>query len=233
MPIGKRTLDLALCTIGLPFLCAFTVVMAITTRLTSPGPVFFRQERVGYKGRRFYCYKFRTMKAGADTKSHQAYLNTLLNSGSAAPMAKLDGKGDSRLIPGGWLLRATGMDELPQIINVMFREMSFVGPRPCLPYEYDLYQPWHRERFNAVPGLTGLWQVSGKNRTTFDQMIKLDIEYAKRQSLLLDLRIVLLTPAALAVQIADIATARVTSALAKKPIVIGAAKVAAKQTQAV
>jgi len=212
MPLGKRALDIFLCILGLPFLCFFTVVMAAVVRLASPGPVFFRQERVGYRGRRFMCYKFRTMKVNADTRSHQAYLDTLLTSKTGAPMAKLDGKGDSRLIAGGWLLRATGIDELPQIINVWRQEMSFVGPRPCLPYEYDRYEPWHRERFNAMPGLTGLWQVSGKNRTSFDEMIKLDIRYSQSQNFLLDLGIILLTPPALAIQIADIANSRLARA---------------------
>jgi len=135
-------------------------------------------------------------------------LDTLLTSKSGAPMTKLDGKRDSRLIAGGWLLRATGLDELPQLINVWRREMSFVGPRPCLPYEYEKYEAWHRKRFHAVPGLTGLWQVSGKNRTSFEQMIRLDIRYAEKQSLLLDLWIIALTPTALVTQIADTAVAR-------------------------
>ncbi len=100
---------------------------------------------------------------------------------SDAPMVKLDARGDSRIIPFGLLLRSAGLDELPQLINVLRGEMSMVGPRPCLPYECDKYLPWQCERFNTLPGLTGLWQVSGKNRTTFNEMMQLDIEYARKK----------------------------------------------------
>jgi lipopolysaccharide/colanic/teichoic acid biosynthesis glycosyltransferase len=206
MRAWKRAIDIACCLVALPFLCLITLLMAIALRIASPGPILFRQERVGYKGSRFMCYKFRTMLVGADAKSHKAHLINLL--GSNAPMRKLDATGDSRLIPGGWLLRATGLDELPQIINVLRREMSIVGPRPCLSYEYERYQPWQRERFGAVPGLTGLWQVSGKNRTTFDEMINLDIRYAQTNTLWLDLRIILMTGPVLLTQLADTLRAR-------------------------
>jgi len=118
-------------------------------------------------------------------------------------MMKLDARGDSRLIPGSWLLRASGLDELPQIINVLRGEMSIVGPRPCLPSEYAEYQPWQRQRCDAIPGLTGLWQVSGKNRTTFEQMIRLDIRYVETKSFWMDIRIILMTIPALLVQIYD------------------------------
>jgi lipopolysaccharide/colanic/teichoic acid biosynthesis glycosyltransferase len=128
-------------------------------------------------------------------------------------MVKMDARGDSRLIPGGWLIRAAGLDELPQIINVLRGEMSLIGPRPCVPYEYEKYLPWQRERFNAVPGLTGLWQVSGKNRTTFEEMIRLDIQYSWNVSLQLDLKIILLTAPALLGQVSD--TVRGKKALAQ------------------
>jgi exopolysaccharide production protein ExoY len=206
IPAWKRAIDLALCIVAFPLLCAVTAVMCVVVKLVSPGPVFFRQERVGYKGSRFMCYKFRTMFVNADTRSHQVYYDSLLN--SRASMVKLDAKGDSRLIPGAWLLRATGLDELPQIINVLRREMCIVGPRPCLPYEFEKYEAWQRDRFNSVPGLTGLWQVSGKNRTSFEEMIKLDIRYSELRSLALDLRIILMTVPALVVQVADTRSAR-------------------------
>ncbi len=118
-------------------------------------------------------------------------------------MTKLDAKGDKRLIPGGWLLRASGLDELPQLINVLKGDMSLVGPRPCIPSEFEEYLPWQRERVNATPGLTGLWQVSGKNRTTFDEMIRLDIKYARTISLGQDLKIIFSTIPALLQQIGD------------------------------
>jgi lipopolysaccharide/colanic/teichoic acid biosynthesis glycosyltransferase len=109
------------------------------------------------------------------------------------PMTKLDSRGDTRLIPFGRLLRAAGLDELPQLINVLRGEMSLVGPRPCLPSEYDRHLPWQRDRFRTLPGLTGLWQVSGKNQTTFSEMIDLDMQYVRTQSPLLDLKILLKT----------------------------------------
>jgi lipopolysaccharide/colanic/teichoic acid biosynthesis glycosyltransferase len=190
----------------------------VVIRLVSPGPVFFGQERVGFRGRRFKILKFRTMTVNADATVHQNHFNHLMKSN--APMVKLDAQRDARLIPGGWILRASGMDELPQIINVLRGDMSLVGPRPCIPSEYDRYLPEQRERLNVLPGLTGLWQVSGKNRTTFDEMIQLDIRYARNASLLLNLKIVLLTPWALVVQIRDTRNGRKSSALAPMPQVI-------------
>jgi len=187
--------------IALPLFLVCTFFAWIQTTIASPGPVFFRQERVGYRGRRFYLYKFRTMHVSADTTTHQMHFAELVR--SKQPMHKLDRGGDSRLIPGGWLLRASGLDELPQIINVLRGEMSLVGPRPCIPYEYSQYSPTQRQRFATAPGLTGLWQVSGKNRTTFDEMIQFDITYAQRRSLGLDLLIILRTPGAIWAQISD------------------------------
>jgi lipopolysaccharide/colanic/teichoic acid biosynthesis glycosyltransferase len=217
IPGWKRAIDLTCCLLALPFLCVITLAMAMYLRFTSKGPVFFKQERVGYKGSRFMCYKFRTMKVGADTKSHQAYCDNLIGSRAPMPMVKLDSKGDSRLIPLGWILRATGLDELPQVINVLRKEMSIVGPRPCIPYEYEKYAPAERLRFNAVPGLTGLWQVSGKNRTTFDEMIQFDIRYSVTSSFWLDLRIIVMTIPSLLVQFADTRMARKSKARTEEP----------------
>jgi lipopolysaccharide/colanic/teichoic acid biosynthesis glycosyltransferase len=210
IPAWKRAIDLTCCLIALPALCLLTAAMAVMFRFTSRGPIFFKQERVGYKGSRFMCYKFRTMMVGADTKSHQAYLDNLLGSRAPTPMIKLDSTGDKRVIKGAWILRATGLDELPQIINIFRREMSVVGPRPCIPYEYEKYEPSQKARFNAVPGLTGLWQVSGKNRTTFDEMIDFDITYSKSSSFWLDIRIILMTIPALVIQVAETRRARST-----------------------
>ncbi len=206
MPVWKRAIDLVACFMALPVLAVAALFMTILTRLVSPGPIFFTQERVGYRGGRFRIYKFRTMRVAADTNVHQSYYKELI--GTNAPMMKLDCKGDSRLIPGAWFLRASGLDELPQIINVLRGEMSLIGPRPCIPTEWSEYLPWQRARFNAVPGLTGLWQVSGKNRTTFEQMIQLDIEYSKTRSLWLDLKIISLTIPALLLQLSDTRKAR-------------------------
>lgn len=177
------------------------MLIALIIRMVSAGPVIFKQERIGYLGGRFLCYKFRTMFVNADTGMHQGHLNQLMN--SDVPMMKMDSQGDPRIIPFGRLLRASGLDELPQLINVLFGDMSLVGPRPCVAYEYENYLPWQRERFNTLPGLTGLWQVSGKNRTTFTEMIQLDIRYARSKTLWLDLKIIIKTIPALIIQMWD------------------------------
>ncbi len=195
-------LDVTLILLALPFLLPVVLAITLIVRLTSSGPVLFQQERVGYRGKRFMCLKFRTMYCGAETVSHQGHLQQLMN--SDAPMTKMDSRGDSRIIPLGKVIRAAGLDELPQLFNVLNGEMSLVGPRPCLPYEAEQYLPWQRERFNAAPGLTGLWQVNGKNRTTFTRMIQLDIEYARKKSLWLDLKIIFKTVPALLVQLKDL-----------------------------
>ena len=155
LPLWKRLFDLAVLIFLLPGALLIGLGVALLVRCGSPGPVLFRQQRVGYRGRKFICYKFRTMKADADTAAHQGHTTRLIRAGG--PMAKLDVDNDPRLIPFGAALRATGLDELPQLINVLRGEMSIVGPRPCMPYEYELYEPWQRQRFNAMPGLTGLW----------------------------------------------------------------------------
>ena len=194
-------LDVLLILLALPFLIPFGLLIALLIRSVSKGPVLFRQERVGYLGRRFMCFKFRTMFVDADTTTHQGYLQELMNSNT--PMQKMDSKGDPRIIPFGLLLRASGLDELPQLINVLRGEMSLVGPRPCLPYEYDKYLPWQKKRFGTAPGLTGLWQVSGKNKTTFVEMIQLDIKYARNKNLWWDLEIILMTIPALIIQMLE------------------------------
>jgi len=191
IPRWKRTMDLVFVLLILPFVLPLAVLVAVLIRVVSPGPVLFRQERVGYLGRKFMCFKFRTMFVGAETTAHQGHLQHLME--SDVPMVKLDARGDSRIIPFGFLLRSTGLDELPQIINVLRGEMSMVGPRPCLAYESDNYLPWQRERFNTLPGLTGLWQVNGKNQTTFAEMMRLDISYTRDKTLWLDLKIILKT----------------------------------------
>ena len=195
----KRILDIAVILLALPLLLPLMTVVAVLIRVVSAGPVLFKQERIGYLGRRFMCFKFRTMFVGVDASLHQGHLSHLMNSNT--PMTKMDSQGDPRIIPLGLLLRSSGLDELPQLINVLRGEMSLVGPRPCLPYEYDRYLPWQKERFASVPGLTGLWQVSGKNRTTFVEMVQLDINYAREKSLWFDLKILLQTIPALVTQV--------------------------------
>jgi lipopolysaccharide/colanic/teichoic acid biosynthesis glycosyltransferase len=211
----KRTLDVLLILLALPFLIPLALLTALLIRSVSAGPVLFRQERIGYLGRRFMCFKFRTMFVDANTAMHQGHLHHLMNSNT--PMIKMDSRGDPRIIPFGLFLRASGLDELPQLINVLRGEMSLVGPRPCLPYEYDKYLPWQKERFGTVPGLTGLWQVSGKNKTTFVEMIQLDIKYAKNKSLWWDLKIILMTIPALIIQMLETRQAKKTSPAPARP----------------
>lgn len=206
IPFWKRILDIA-CIVGsAPAWLPLGLLIAAIIKVFSPGPVFFRQERVGYLGRRFLCFKFRTMIVNADTVVHQGHLQRLMN--SDCPMTKLDNAGDSRLIPCGLFLRTLGLDELPQLLNVLLGEMSLVGPRPCLPYEYDKYLPRHRQRCATLPGLTGLWQTSGKNRTTFEEMIDLDVHYARNKSLLMDVKIIAMTIPALLSQAGDVRRSR-------------------------
>jgi exopolysaccharide production protein ExoY len=206
LPPWKRALDLAVILVLAPGLLIVGGGVALLVMCGSRGPVFFRQRRVGHRGREFTCYKFRTMQVDAEARLHQDYFRQLME--AEVPMTKLDARNDPHLVPFGALLRATGLDELPQFLNVARGEMSMVGPRPCIPYEYERYKPWQRRRLDAVPGLTGLWQVSGKNRTTFKEMVRLDIEYSRRLSLGLDLKIMLKTLPALWQQCLDLRAAR-------------------------
>jgi lipopolysaccharide/colanic/teichoic acid biosynthesis glycosyltransferase len=201
LPPWKRALDVGCIVLAVPVLLPLLGLIALAIKCVSPGPILYRHERVGYRGRRFVCFKFRSMAPNADSSVHRAHVQALLRSQS--PMIKMDAARDGRIFPLGSLFRATGLDELPQLYNVLRGEMSLVGPRPCLPYEYDGYAPCHRKRFRAVPGLTGLWQVRGKNQTTFRRMIALDVCYARHQSLWLDLRIIAQTVAVLFAQIID------------------------------
>jgi lipopolysaccharide/colanic/teichoic acid biosynthesis glycosyltransferase len=269
----------------MPVLLPLMAFIALAVRLTSSGPILFTQERIGLRRKPFVCFKFRTMKTAADTAVHRQHLDQLIS--SDRPMIKLDNRGDKRLTPIGPILRATGLDELPQLLNVFRGDMSLVGPRPCMPYEYTQYCQSHqdrikkrnnftpnselsapssefqalnaalhapndrlpatghripdtgyripdtvsqrlndstiqqsaalssscecfsrdgfcyKERWDTLPGLTGYWQVSGKNRTTFDEMMRLDVFYARNQSLWLDLKIIFKTIPALVTQVQD------------------------------
>jgi len=200
-PRWKRGLDVGLILLALPLLIPVALATAAIIRLVSKGPVLFKQERVGRGGKKFLCFKFRTMVIGSNSVSHEGHLRRLIESN--APMTKMDTGGDKRIIPLGLFLRATGLDELPQLINVFRGDMSIVGPRPCLPYEFQYYHQEQYERFSVVPGLTGLWQVSGKNKTTFKEMIQLDIDYSRRRSLGLDLEIIFKTVPVLLAQVKD------------------------------
>ncbi|MBV8216055.1 MAG: sugar transferase [Verrucomicrobia bacterium] len=201
LPPWKRLVDLICILVSLPVWAGVFLAVAIWIKLVSRGPLFFCQERVGYSGRQFKMYKFRTMEVNVETLSHELYLQSLIK--GDGPMTKLDASGDPRIIFGGRILRALGLDELPQLFNVLRRDMSLVGPRPCTPTERKCYEGWQQERFNAVPGLTGYWQVNGKNKTTFRQMIEMDIYYSRNKSFLLDAMILLRTAPAIVGQVLE------------------------------
>jgi lipopolysaccharide/colanic/teichoic acid biosynthesis glycosyltransferase len=201
VPGWKSSLDLIWILLSLPIWLPLMLLLMLLTRIASPGPVFYRQKRVGLGGRHFFIWKFRTMKLSSETQTHERYLENLMR--VDCPMTKLDAYGDPRLAPFGRVLRASGLDELPQIFNVLHGEMSLVGPRPCTPNEFAHYEPWQRQRVNCLPGLTGYWQVNGKNKTTFREMIAMDLFYLKNMSILLDLKIMLKTGTAIAGQLSE------------------------------
>jgi len=201
VPFWKRSLDLVCLILALPLVVPLMLLISFVIKIVSPGPVFFRQERIGLKGQRFTCLKFRTMTHGASTQDHEQYLQALMKT-SNEPMVKMD-RHDPRVIKTGRLLRSSGLDELPQLINVWRGEMSWVGPRPCTLIEYKCYKPHQSARFDTLPGLTGLWQVNGKNSTTFNEMVEMDIQYALHKSLMGDLIIMLKTPLVLLMQSKD------------------------------
>lgn len=200
-PAWKRAMDIVGSLLSLVLLAPLLLLIASVIKMVSPGPVLYTQTRVGYLGKTFTLWKFRTMKRNADASVHQKLLSNLIH--FERPMTKLDLNDDQRIIPFGSLLRLSGLDELPQLINVLRGEMSLVGPRPCLPYEAREYLLWQTRRFDAVPGITGLWQVSGKNSTTFKEMMRFDITYARKSSFWLDVKIILKTIPAIITQIND------------------------------
>lgn len=197
----KRFVDifgsLAALILGLPLFLA----IGAAVKLTSTGPIFFRQQRVGQYGRKFTFLKFRSMYVNNDHEIHREYVKNLIagavdsNSNREKKVFKITN--DPRVTNVGKFLRKTSLDEIPQFINVLLGNMSLVGPRPPIPYEVDAYDLWHRRRLLEVkPGITGLWQVNGRSRTTFDEMVRLDLQYAKSWSAWLDLKILLKTPRA-------------------------------------
>jgi len=205
-PVWKRALDVTGAVLGLVLFSPLFLLQAILIKTVSPGPVLFRQERIGYGGKPFTFLKFRTMHVSNDPTAHQRHLYDLINNDKT--LTKLDAYQDPRIIPFGNVLRQSCLDELPQLINVLSGDMSLVGPRPVPPYEADAYLPWHRQRFDVLPGLTGLWQVSGKNRTTFREMIRLDVGYSRTVSPRQDAKIVLKTLPAVWSQVSDLLAGR-------------------------
>ena len=196
IPFSKRLLDVAIIILSLPITLPVFLLITGYIKLRSPGPIFFKQKRIGLGGVSFNIIKFRTMKVGADVSVHKNHFVNLVKSDKK--MKKMDDV-DPRIIPGGKLIRASGLDELPQLINVLMGEMSLVGPRPCTIQEEEMFHD--RTRFNTLPGLTGLWQVRGKNETTFEEMVKLDSIYVNKRSLWVDINIIIETPWVLVNQI--------------------------------
>jgi len=197
----KRTSDIVIASLALLVTSPIWLVISVLIKRDSDGAVFFRQERVGMDGRIFLCLKFRTMAQDADERLHrESYRQNIAGEIETAENGKQTyGKvpNDPRVTRVGRWLRRTSLDELPQLINVLRGDMSIVGPRPPIPYEVREYDIWHRKRLEMKPGITGLWQVSGRNRLSFDDMVKLDLFYIENWSVLLDLKIILLTIPAL------------------------------------
>ncbi len=194
----KRVLDLVLTCLMLVVLSPLLLLIILTIKISSPGPILHTQVRLGKKGKAFVLYKFRSMYVDGDDAHHRSYIKELIKASSPYKVAE-NGESlfkifdDSRVTTVGKLIRKYSVDELPQLLNVLRGQMSLVGPRPPLPYEYEEYSDWHRKRLDGIPGITGLWQVSGKNTIPFDRMVELDIHYLKNWSLWLDIKIILRT----------------------------------------
>jgi lipopolysaccharide/colanic/teichoic acid biosynthesis glycosyltransferase len=192
-------MDLGLCLLALPVLLPLMAVISILIRLDSPGPAMFVQERVGKGGRRFGMHKFRTLRRDLDDSAHRAYMQafvsgkTIGDEGGSGLHKPIDRWQVTRV---GRALRRTSLDELPQVFNVLKGEMSLVGPRPNVVWEVEAYGPWHHKRLAALPGITGLAQVKGRSCISFDDIVQYDIEYIETQSLMMDLKILWWTVAA-------------------------------------
>lgn len=195
---AKRVVDILGSLTAIALFSPIMLGAAIAVKLTSKGPVLFKQRRVGQHGRTFQMLKFRSMRCKTDENIHKEYVAKFIAGraeGEQPGLYKI--MKDPRLTPIGGFLRRSSIDELPQFFNVLMGQMSIVGPRPPVPYEVEQYSPWHRRRLMSVkPGITGLWQVTGRSRVTFDEMVRLDLEYTRTWSPWLDMRIILKTPAA-------------------------------------
>jgi lipopolysaccharide/colanic/teichoic acid biosynthesis glycosyltransferase len=186
---ARRALDIFVAGAALLLLAVPMLVLAAAIRIDSDGPALFSQRRVGRGMRPFTMFKFRTMSRNADTTPHRDYVRSLIDGEGQQDGTLYKISVDDRVTRIGGFLRGWSLDELPQLINVLFGQMALVGPRPVIPYEVEMYPESYLKRFKVKPGLTGLWQVSGRNERTYDEMVRFDIEYAEAASLLLDLRI--------------------------------------------
>jgi len=191
----KRAMDVTGSLAAVVALSPVFAAIALLIKVTSRGPVFFRQKRVGQFGREFTFLKFRSMYVNNDPTIHKEYIRKLIEKKLDGPAGTFKIKNDPRITRIGRFIRKTSLDELPQFFNVLKGEMSLVGPRPPIPYEFESYSLWHRRRITeAKPGITGEWQVHGRSRTTFDDMVRMDLRYVRNQSFWLDLKILLKTP---------------------------------------
>jgi len=194
----KRLFDLVATSLGGLIILPFLLALALLVKLSSPGPVLYRQTRVGKNGEPFDFFKFRSMRLAQDDPVHRDYARGLVQNGGAAATDENGKKvyklvDEARITPIGRFLRRTSLDELPQLINVLRGEMSLVGPRPCLPFEYEVYRDWQKRRLDVTPGMTGLWQVTGRSYVTFEDMVLLDLFYIANWSFATDLKILLRT----------------------------------------
>jgi lipopolysaccharide/colanic/teichoic acid biosynthesis glycosyltransferase len=197
-PVLKRSVDIIGSLIALLLIMPMFLIVGALVKLTSRGPILFCQKRVGRYGKEFTFYKFRTMSTDNDPRIHQEYVAKLIAGDVSRSTGVYKLVNDPRITPLGRFLRKSSLDELPQFFNVLKNDMSLVGPRPPLPYEFERYRTWHKRRvLELKPGLTGLWQVEGRSRTTFDEMVRMDLRYATQQSFWFDLKILLLTPSAM------------------------------------
>lgn len=217
LPLWKRVMDIAGALVLIVATGPIMIAVAIYIKMVSPGDALFKQQRVGRGGRPFTIYKFRTMRKDMDVSTHKDYMTELIRNGEDAdkPMLKLDAANPA-IIPLGNALRKSAIDELPQLFNVLKGDMSLVGPRPVIPYEAKEFLDWHNGRFDVLPGLTGLWQVMGKNNLTFNEMIRLDVRYSREISPALDAQIILRTPAVLVGQLSAGRAARRATAAAQQ-----------------
>ena len=198
---GKRVFDILTTSIIMVFMSPVLLVIALLVKLDSPGPVIYRQKRIGENGKPFIMYKYRSMRVDIDPSIHQEYVTRLIRE-NVKPGELQNGKSglkmenDPRITRLGQFIRKTSLDELPQLLNVLRGDMSLVGPRPSMPYELEVYQDWHKRRLQALPGVTGVWQVRARNMVSFDEMVRLDLDYIQHQSVWRDLWILLQTPLA-------------------------------------
>jgi len=196
----KRILDICLSLFFILLFGPLLITIIFGIRISSPGPIFYRQKRIGKNGIPYDMLKFRSMQVQNNPDLHKEYVQKLIRENTKPPplgKGSLKLLGDPRVTGLGKYLRRFSIDELPQFFNVLKGEMSIVGPRPPLPYEYDVYQEWHKKRLSVLPGITGLWQVKARNTVSFDEMVRLDLEYIQTMNLWMDIKLILLTPIAM------------------------------------